>query len=146
MTGTGAPCQAERLRAGRAGSPRAPPCIMPGPWSGPGRGGVMARRRPVHAVVAALAVLAGGGRAADLRPAVLSGEARSALTRLEEARKLAEERKWAEALARVQSALDTGGNELAPIGAGRSVEARRLCHALLTSLPPEALRLYRERV
>ncbi|HZY88979.1 MAG TPA: hypothetical protein VFE78_29410, partial [Gemmataceae bacterium] len=88
----------------------------------------------------------GRARAADLPAVLLSGEAKSTATRLAAAQKLLDEKKWPEAVAELQAVVDTAGDTLVPLEAGRSVQARRLCHARLAALPPEALRLYRDRV
>ncbi len=108
----------------------------------------MARRglRGWLAVLALTALSAGRLRAADAPAVVLSGEAKAAAARLAVAQKLLEDKKWPEAVAELQAIIDTGGDALVPLSADRSVAARRLCHARLAALPPEALRLYRDRV
>jgi outer membrane protein assembly factor BamB len=84
--------------------------------------------------------------AADDPPVVLPGESRATTLRLAEARKRIDEKKWAEALDELQGVLEAGGGDLVPLDAGRSVAARRLCHAAIAAMPPDALRLYRGRV
>jgi outer membrane protein assembly factor BamB/tetratricopeptide (TPR) repeat protein len=86
-------------------------------------------------------------RAADPPPAILSGESRGTAGRLEDARKKIAEQNWPEAIAELQSILDTpAGDDLVPVSPGHSVAARRLCHLQIARLPPEALKLYRNRV
>jgi outer membrane protein assembly factor BamB len=77
---------------------------------------------------------------------VVPGESRATALRLDEARKHLADRKWADALEELQSLLDSGGNDLVAVDAGRSVRARWLIHAEIAALPPEARRLYRSRV
>jgi outer membrane protein assembly factor BamB/tetratricopeptide (TPR) repeat protein len=77
---------------------------------------------------------------------VLPGESRATALRLEEARKLLADRKWPEALEELQSILDSSGNDLVALDAGRSVRARWVIHAEVAALPEEARRLYRGRV
>src|SRR4051794_3896915 len=89
----------------------------------------------VCAILGALLLLSGTGRAEPLRPAVLSGESRSAATRLAEAGKHAADGRWSEAITQVQAVLDTAGDELVPVTAGRSLGVRRLCHVQLAALP-----------
>jgi cellulose synthase operon protein C len=106
-------------------------------------------RRGLHGWLAVLALAAlpsATPRAADAPAVVLSGEAKATATRLAAAQKLLDEKKWPEAVAELQAIVDTGGDALVPLSAERSVAARRLCHARLAALPPEALRLYRDRV
>jgi outer membrane protein assembly factor BamB/tetratricopeptide (TPR) repeat protein len=86
-------------------------------------------------------------RADDPPPAaVFPGEGKATAKRLDEARKLIVAKKWDEALEEFQAILETGGDDLVPIDARESVQARRLCHALIAALPAEALTAYRKRV
>lgn len=96
--------------------------------------------------VLAVTVLSPGPLRAEVSGVVLSGEAKATATRLAAAQKLLDEKKWPEAVAELQAILDTGGDALVPLSDTHSVAARRLCHARLAGLPPEALRLYRDRV
>jgi cellulose synthase operon protein C len=94
----------------------------------------------------ALALALTPARAADPPPVPLPGESRGTASRLAEARKLLAAKKWDDAVAVLQSVLDSAGNDLVPLSPRRSLCARRLCHVLLAGLPPDALRRYRNRV
>lgn len=83
---------------------------------------------------------------ADEPPVVIPGEVRATAVRLAEARKHIDAKEWAEALDELQSVLDANGNDLVAVDARRSLQARRLVHAAIASLPAEALELYRGRV
>jgi outer membrane protein assembly factor BamB len=76
----------------------------------------------------------------------LPGESPSAAQRLESARKLARDRQYAEAVDEYQRLLEEAGDKLAPLSEQQFVQVRWLCHLDLAALPPDALRLYRNRV
>jgi len=76
----------------------------------------------------------------------LSGESPRTARRLAGADKLAEQGKWSEALDEYQQILVEAANDLVPLDARHSLQARRLCHLRIAALPPEALKLYRSRV
>src|SRR5581483_1543986 len=76
---------------------------------------------------------------------VFPGEARATASRIADVQKQIEDGKLTEALGQLQQILDTAGNDLVPLDGRRSVQARRLCHALIASLSPEGLELYRKR-
>jgi outer membrane protein assembly factor BamB len=89
----------------------------------------------------ALPSLAGGSDQA----VVLTGESRAAALRLGEARQRLDEQKWPEAIDELQAILNTAGNDLVSLSPTHSIRAGRLCQVHLASLPPDALRLYRQR-
>jgi outer membrane protein assembly factor BamB/tetratricopeptide (TPR) repeat protein len=100
-----------------------------------------------------LALLAGLGLAAGLRgadaeaelPAELRGKTFKELAKT--AADFAAKQLWAEAVGEYQRLIDELGDRLVSPGDRRScVQVRRLCHARLAALPPEALKLYRSRV
>jgi outer membrane protein assembly factor BamB/tetratricopeptide (TPR) repeat protein len=76
----------------------------------------------------------------------LPGESRATALRLDEARKQLADSRWPEALEEFQTTLDSSGNDLVAVDAGRSVQARWLVHAAIAALPVEARRIYRGRV
>lgn len=65
-----------------------------------------------------------------------------------EARELLAKKDYSAAIEKLQALVDELGERLVPLGANRDtlVSVRRLCHLQFASLPPEALRLYRNRV
>jgi outer membrane protein assembly factor BamB len=73
------------------------------------------------------------------------GESRPIALRLDTARKRLDEQKWPEAIDELQAILHTAGDDLVPVTPTHSVQARRLCQIQIASLPPAALRLYRQR-
>jgi outer membrane protein assembly factor BamB len=80
---------------------------------------------------------------------VLPGEVDFTARRLEAADKLAAAKRWAEAVEEYQRLLHEVGDHLVPLdlqSKRESVQARRLCHLRLASLPAEALALYRKQV
>lgn len=77
-------------------------------------------------------------------PAVFPGDSKPTASRIAEARKRIDEGKLSEGVEELQQVLDAAGDDLTPVDAGRSVQARRLCHAVLASLPPAGLELYRQ--
>src|SRR5262249_29951586 len=74
------------------------------------------------------------------------GESRAAANRLIAADKLAADKQWSEAIDEYVHILEEAGDDLVPLDSGHYLCARRLCHARLTAMPTEALRLYRDRV
>jgi outer membrane protein assembly factor BamB len=95
-----------------------------------------------------LALLAAGiwrGRAEDPAPIDLPGEAGPPAKRLAEADKCLAAKKWTEAVAILESLLETSGDELLRVDATLLVRCRWLCHSRLCKLPPEALARYRTR-
>jgi outer membrane protein assembly factor BamB len=86
------------------------------------------------------------GAAADEPAVAVPGESRATALRFAEARKRIAERRWGEALEELQGILDTNPADLVAVDRRRSVQARRLVHAAIAALPPQALRLYRGRV
>ncbi len=89
--------------------------------------------------------LAGATHADEPSAVVLSGESKATALRLADARKRLDEQKWSEAIEALQAILNTAGNDLVALTPTHSVQARHLCQIHLASLPPEALRLYRQR-
>ncbi len=91
--------------------------------------------------------LALGGLAAvrgdEPLPAVFPAESKATAGRIDEIRKLLADKKWPQAVEEIQSVLTASGDDLVAIDPERCVACRRLCHALLASLPPDALRSYR---
>src|SRR3954447_26736496 len=81
---------------------------------------------------------------ADEGDVAVGGESRNAATRLAEARKLMDLKKWPEATALLVS-LTESGLELAPQPGGRFVQARLEAQRLLTQLPGKALEDYRRK-
>ena len=94
----------------------------------------------------ALALALGGLAAArgdEPLPAVFPAESKATAGRIDEIRKLLADKKWPQAVEEIQSVLTASGDDLVAIDPERCVACRRLCHALLASLPPDALRSYR---
>ncbi|HWG43495.1 MAG TPA: PQQ-binding-like beta-propeller repeat protein [Gemmataceae bacterium] len=89
--------------------------------------------------------LAALARGEELASVTLSGESRATALRLGEAQKHLDARKWAEAIEQLQAILNTAGNDLVRLTPTHSIQARQLCRIRLASLPPEGLRLYRQR-
>lgn len=77
---------------------------------------------------------------------VLAGEAPRMARRLAAAEELVAHEKWAEAVDEYHRILTEAGDDLVPVDAGRSLQARRVCHLRLAALPRAALQLYRNRV
>ena len=103
-----------------------------------------ANRRPWLAAVA-LALLWAPAWADEAPPAAaFPAESKPTAGRIDEIRKLIAAHKWPDAVEQIQSVLTASGDDLAPVDANRSVSCRRLCHSLLASLPPDALRSYRD--
>ena len=104
-----------------------------------------------RAVLLALSLMCGSAslRAQERAAVVLSGESRAAAGRIDDIRQRLAAKKWDSAVAEIQSVLETTGDELAPLGPDRAVQARIVCQQLLATLPadvrPEVLRLYRGR-
>lgn len=76
---------------------------------------------------------------------VLNGESKAAASRMEEARKRIGQRQWSEAIEALQAIVNGASEDLIPLASGHSIRAARLGQLQLASLPPEALRLYRQR-
>src|SRR5947207_10974633 len=76
----------------------------------------------------------------------LPGEEPRTARRLADADKLVAQQQWAEALDEYQRILAEAGDDLVPLDARHTVQARYLCHLRLSTLPPPALQLYRTRV
>jgi outer membrane protein assembly factor BamB len=100
--------------------------------------------------VSALLVLACAaevGRGADSSPVVLPGESRTTASRLDEVRKKIADKQWPEAIADLQAILDSpAGDDLVAATPQHSLVARRLCHLQIAAFPPDALKLYRNRI
>jgi outer membrane protein assembly factor BamB len=77
---------------------------------------------------------------------VLSGESARTARQLAAADHLAEQRQWSEAIEEYQRVLAEAGDDLVPLDARHSLQARRLCHLRIAAMPADALRLYRARV
>ena len=75
----------------------------------------------------------------------LPGESAGTGRRLAAADQLAAAGQWTEALDEYQHVLDEAGDDLVPLDARHSIEARRLCHLRLAAMPAGPLRLYRSR-
>jgi outer membrane protein assembly factor BamB len=95
-------------------------------------------------IVAGLASLVGSED--EPQAAVIPGESRPTATRLEEAGKRLAEKKPAEAIALLQSVIESSGNDLVALKGGRSIRARHLAHAALSRLDASGLALYRRKV
>ena len=76
----------------------------------------------------------------------LPGESRATANRLAATDKLVTEKQWSEAIDEYLHILEEAGDELIPLDSAQYLCARRLCHQRLAALPPDALRLYRDRV
>src|SRR5260370_19446082 len=76
----------------------------------------------------------------------IPGESQRTARRLLAANKLVAEEKWTEAVEDYQRILNEAGDDLVPLTARHSLQARWLCHLRLAALPPAALRLYRARL
>jgi outer membrane protein assembly factor BamB/tetratricopeptide (TPR) repeat protein len=81
-----------------------------------------------------------------LNRTVLPADYPSAVQRLQSARKYVRDQQYAEAVDEYQRLLEEARDKLAPLSAEHFVQVRLLCHADLAALPPEGLRLYRNRV
>src|SRR5437868_3241997 len=106
----------------------------------------MSFRRPWVCCLGLALVVAAARADETATRTVLPGESPSAAQRLESARKLARDRQYAEAVDEYQRLLEEAGDKLAPLSEQQFVQVRWLCHLDLAALPPEALRLYRNRV
>ena len=84
--------------------------------------------------------------AEDMAQVVLTGESRPIASRLEEARKRVVAKKWAEAVALLQSVIESSPNELVPVGKDRAMGARRAAQMILARSGPECLALVRKRI
>jgi outer membrane protein assembly factor BamB len=107
----------------------------------------------IIAVFLGLAVFLAPGRTDDSPPGraaiVFPGEVEFTARRLAAADKLAADKRWAEAIEEYQRLLHDVGEDLVPLDLvekRQSIQARRLCHLRLASLPAEALALYRKQV
>jgi outer membrane protein assembly factor BamB/tetratricopeptide (TPR) repeat protein len=76
----------------------------------------------------------------------LPGESRVTANRLTAVAKLVADKQWSEAIDEYLQIQEESGDDLVPLDNGHSISAKRLCQLRLTALPPEALRLYRDRV
>ena len=74
------------------------------------------------------------------------GESRATANRLAATAKLVADKQWSEAIDEYLQIQEESGDDLVPLDAWHSISARRLCQKQLADLPPEALRLYRDRV
>src|SRR6516164_4049639 len=75
----------------------------------------------------------------------LPGENSSTARRLATIDRLLADEKWSDAVDEIVRVLHDAGDDLVPINANHAVQARRLCHSRLASLPLNALNLYRKR-
>jgi outer membrane protein assembly factor BamB len=98
--------------------------------------------------IAALLAMALPARAADreLSRIELAGEVPRTTRRLAAADELAAHEKWTEAVDEYYHILTEAGDDLVPLDAHHSLQARRVCHLRLAALPPAALQLYRSWV
>lgn len=104
--------------------------------------------RPILAMrcaVVLLPLLLSPARSAETNSVSFNGESKATALRLSEAGKHLDDKKWDEAVEELQSILTSAGNDLVPITPTHSIQARRLCHIRLSTLPPEILRSYRQR-
>ncbi len=76
----------------------------------------------------------------------LPGESRATANRLAATDKLVADKQWSEAIDEYLHILEESSDDLIPLDSAHYLCARRLCHQRLAALPPEALRLYRDRV
>src|SRR5438093_413892 len=76
----------------------------------------------------------------------LPGESRATANRLAAVAKLVADKQWSEAIDEYLQIQEEFGDDLVPLDNDHSISARRLCQIRLAALPPEALRLYRDRV
>ncbi len=76
---------------------------------------------------------------------VLPGDSRPAAGKLDVARARLAEGKADDAIPLLQSILEANGDDLVPLGEGRSAAARIVCHSLLSRLEPAGLARYRAR-
>jgi outer membrane protein assembly factor BamB/tetratricopeptide (TPR) repeat protein len=82
----------------------------------------------------------------DLSRIGLAGELPRTTRRLAAADELAAHEKWTEAVDEYHHILTEAGDDLVPLDAQHSLQARRACQLRLAALPPTALQLYRSRV
>jgi outer membrane protein assembly factor BamB/tetratricopeptide (TPR) repeat protein len=83
------------------------------------------------------------------RPAkggTIPGEEQRTRDDLNSAAKLADSKRYDEAIRRYQQILAEAGDLLVPVDANRSLPARWIVHQRLAVLPPEARKLYRDKV
>lgn len=71
---------------------------------------------------------------------------REALALLDRAKALLADRQWGEAIDTLVRVMEGHGHKLVGVTERRFVSVRDYCHLQLASLPPEALKLYRDRV
>jgi outer membrane protein assembly factor BamB len=76
----------------------------------------------------------------------LPGESRVTANRLMAVANLVADKQWSEAIDEYLQIQEESGDDLVPLDNSHSISAKRLCQLRLTALPPEALRLYRDRV
>jgi outer membrane protein assembly factor BamB len=74
------------------------------------------------------------------------GENRATAARLAASAKLVADQEWTQAIDEYLQIQEESGDDLVPLDSRHSVSARRLCQKELANLPPEALRMYRDRV
>ncbi|HEY7159405.1 MAG TPA: PQQ-binding-like beta-propeller repeat protein, partial [Gemmataceae bacterium] len=103
------------------------------------------RRASISCLLLVVLVLSAAARGEEAPDVVFKGESRATASRLDDARKRLDEHKWGEAIEQLQAILNTAGNDLVSLDTTHSVPACRLCQVHLAALPPEALRLYRQR-
>ena len=95
---------------------------------------------PVALAVAVLVPLPGGAQPPD-RPADNATAARIA-----DGVEKAQAGKLLDAIEQFQRVLDTAGDELVPVDRSQYTPARWVVHGLIARLPPEGVKLYRQRV
>jgi len=76
----------------------------------------------------------------------LPGEEKRTRDDLDNAAKLAADQRWDDATRRYQQILAESGDLLVPVDANRSLPARWIVHQRLAALPPEARKIYRDRI
>lgn len=69
-----------------------------------------------------------------------------ARSHLERVDALVDDHQWDEAVETLRQVMENHGSEVTEIGPGHYVRVREKCHARIAALPPEALRLYRDRL
>lgn len=83
----------------------------------------------------------------ELSGAVTFDEVDSAVRgHLERVKAYIAESQWDEAVETLRQVMETHGDKMIPLAAGRYVNLADFCHAQIASLPPDALTLYRQRV
>ncbi len=100
----------------------------------------------VRLIFCLLPLLAGRVSAEEPARPIVCGESRATAHLLDDARKVIEEKKWAEAINQLQAIIDGNADDLVPVTPRQMLSARLAAHALIARLPAQALEMYRNRI